>query len=350
MYKGTHTNTDGRVLNFTFFAFIVFCIVTKYADAQEIHFSQFYANPLTTNPAQTAWYNGNVRVNCMYRDQWRAIDSRPFQTISFSAEKQFHLYDHTYGFGIQALRDESGYVGLEVDKILVSGALALHINGHSLSGGVQLGLVYKNTNALDYTYDQQFDLGGNSVFNRDYETGEIESDPLFHLAINAGVMWSKRLSYNYIAEAGVSLFNLNTPYETLNGVELESTKQNLRTAIQFGGTIELNNRLDIQPKIVYMMQEKATCFLLCALVDYELSESTILYGGPLFRYGWSKNFDASIFTIGTKYKRFDIGLSYDVNVSSLREATNFRGAFEVSVTYLSPSWKSTKVKIPCERI
>ncbi len=349
MYN-THIQIYTRRLNYKLLVFIFFCFVSRYTFAQEVHFSQFYANPLAINPAQTAWYNGNVRVNCMFRDQWRAIDRKPFQTISFSAEKQFHLYDHTYGIGIQAIRDESGYVGLEVDKVLVSGAFALHINGHSLSGGVQLGLVYKNTKTLDYTYDQQFDLGGNSVFNRNYETGEIDSDPLFHMAINAGVMWSKRLTYNYIAEAGVSLFNINTPYESLNGVELESTKQNLRTAIQFGGTVVLNNRLDIQPKIVYMMQEKATCFLLGALVDYELNESTILYGGPLFRYGWSKNFDASIITVGAKYKRFDFGLSYDVNVSSLRQATDFRGALELSVTYLSPSWKSTKVKIPCERI
>lgn len=350
MHKPLHIKHQAILWNYTFLMLVFLCMMVKNGFSQDVHFSQFYANPLTLNPAQTAWYNGNVRVNCTYRDQWRAIDSKPFQTVSFSAEKQFHLYDHTYGFGIQALRDESGYVGLEVDKILVSGALALHINGHSLSGGVQLGLIYKNTSSLDYTYDQQFDLGGTRVFNRDFETGEIESDPLFHMTVNAGVMWSKRLSYNYIAEAGVSLFNINTPYETLNGVELESTKQNMRTAVQFGGTLELNNQLDLRPKLMYMMQEKATCFVLGALVDYELNESTILYGGPLFRYGWSKNFDASIFTVGTKYKRFDIGLSYDVNVSSLREATDFRGAFEVSVIYLSPSWKSLKVKIPCERI
>ena len=318
--------------------------------AQEIHFSQFYANPLTMNPAQTAFYDGNVRANVMYRTQWRAIDNKPYQTVSASLEKQFHLYDHTYGFGIQALRDESGYVGLINDKLLVSGAFALHVNGHILSMGAQLGLVYKNTNVTDYTYDEQFDLGGESVFNRDFASGEMEGEPLFHPAINAGVMWEKRLSHNFVADAGISVFNINTPYESIAGMELDETKQNMRIAIQMGGKIEVNKKCTVHPNVLYMMQEKATDFLIGANVDYAVQKDLSVYGGTLFRYGWAKNYDASVWIVGAKYKRFDIGVSYDINVSSLREATNLRGAFEVSLTYLSPSWKSKEVKIPCDRI
>ena len=334
--------------------FIVILCKTLFIDnlvAQEIHFSQFYANPLTANPAQTAFYDGNVRANGMYRTQWKAIDNTPYQTVSVSLEKQMHLSDHTYGFGLLALHDESGYANLNVDKLLASSAFCLNVDGHSLSLGLQLGLVYKSTNTDKYTYDEQYDFGGDEVFNRDFASGELGDEPIFHAAINAGVEWRKQLTYNYVANVGVSMFNINTPYESFYGVELENTQQALRVAMQVGGDYTINNnKLYFHPNVLYMMQKHATDFLLGGNLEYVLQPQLHIYGGTLFRYGWEKNYDASVWIVGAKYKRFDIGLSYDINLSSLHKATNCRGAFEVSVTYLSPTWKSTKVKIPCERI
>lgn len=328
---------------------LLFSIVAMGAASQEIHFSQFYANPLSINPANTAWYDGNLRVNAMYRTQWRAIDSKPFQTVSLSMEKQFQYYDFSYGFGVCAIRDESGYVGLINDKVLLSGAFALNVNGHNLSGGIQTGLVYKTTNISHYTYNNQFDLGGESVFNRNFENGEQENGRLFHLAINAGVLWDKQLTSDFIAKAGFCIFNINTPYESFYGVELEDSEQPLRVAIQGGGKYTMSAKVTLQPNILFMRQEKATEMLVGGNADYALKKDMAVYGGALFRYGFSKNYDAIVWIIGAKYKRFNIGASYDVNFSSLHEATNYRGAFEVSLTYLTPSWKSSKFRISCER-
>ena len=40
-------------------------------NAQDIHFSQYYASPLTLNPALTGKFNGLWRVTGIYRDQFR---------------------------------------------------------------------------------------------------------------------------------------------------------------------------------------------------------------------------------------------------------------------------------------
>lgn len=340
-----HTNLQSKVL-----LLVITLLQTFFCFSQEIHFSQFYANPLTINPAQTAWYDGNVRFHCMYRTQWKAIDSKPFQTISFSAEKQFHLYDHTYGFGILALRDESGYVGLIQNKLLLSGAFAAHVNGHELSGGIQLGLIYKTTNTSKYTYDSQYELGGEQVFNPNLYSGEIEGKQFFHPAINAGIEWKKQLTRIYTAEVGMSIFNINTPNESFYGTEIEDSEQPLRFAFQIAGEIQVNQNWKIKPNILFMRQEKATDFLIGTNAQYQIQKDFSVYGGTLFRYGFSKNYDASVWIVGTRIKRFDIGLSYDINVSALRTATNCRGALEVSLTYLSPSWQSSKIAIPCERL
>ena len=40
-------------------------------NAQDIHFSQFYASPLTLNPAMTGFVNGDCRAGVIYRNQWK---------------------------------------------------------------------------------------------------------------------------------------------------------------------------------------------------------------------------------------------------------------------------------------
>ena len=42
-------------------------------NAQDPHFSQFYASPLLLNPALTGAFPGNVRASGSYREQWPSI-------------------------------------------------------------------------------------------------------------------------------------------------------------------------------------------------------------------------------------------------------------------------------------
>ena len=45
------------------------------ANAQDPHFSQFFASPLTLNPALTGKFDGVVRVAGNYRNQWPAFNN-----------------------------------------------------------------------------------------------------------------------------------------------------------------------------------------------------------------------------------------------------------------------------------
>src|SRR5258708_30944847 len=51
--------------------------------AQDPGFSQFFASPLTLNPALTGKFNGVVRVAGNYRNQWPSINN-PFFTPTIS--------------------------------------------------------------------------------------------------------------------------------------------------------------------------------------------------------------------------------------------------------------------------
>ncbi len=59
------------------------------SSAQDLHFSQFFNSPLTTNPANTGFIpDGDYRLGINYRNQWSAIMTVPFETMSAYGDVQ----------------------------------------------------------------------------------------------------------------------------------------------------------------------------------------------------------------------------------------------------------------------
>jgi hypothetical protein len=51
--------------------------------AQDLHFSQFFNSPLTTNPANTGFIpDADFRLGANYRNQWSTIMTVPYKTTS----------------------------------------------------------------------------------------------------------------------------------------------------------------------------------------------------------------------------------------------------------------------------
>src|SRR5687768_10232047 len=85
----------------------LFCLLLIFscinaADAQDLHFSQWFNSPLTTNPANTGFIpDADYRIGANYRNQYVNVLSVPYKTISIFGD-------------VQVLRDkmENGWVGL----------------------------------------------------------------------------------------------------------------------------------------------------------------------------------------------------------------------------------------------
>ena len=97
---------------------IVLCLDTK---AQDPHFSQFYANPLYTNPALA----GTVvcpRFSLSYRDQWPALGA--FKTFSASYDQYFDALSG--GIGVMVMSDaQSDYYRTNTAALIYSLRLKL---------------------------------------------------------------------------------------------------------------------------------------------------------------------------------------------------------------------------------
>ena len=79
-------------------------------NAQDIHFTQIDASPLTINPAFTGSFNGGYRVNAIYRNQWASVTT-PFVTYagSFDAPLKRDLANADYlAAGVSLYNDRSG--------------------------------------------------------------------------------------------------------------------------------------------------------------------------------------------------------------------------------------------------
>jgi hypothetical protein len=70
--------------HFRFLLFSVF-FLTHWVVAQDPHFSQFFASPLTQNPANIGSFNGNLRIATNYRDQWPGIN-KSYTTTTISVD------------------------------------------------------------------------------------------------------------------------------------------------------------------------------------------------------------------------------------------------------------------------
>lgn len=326
---------------FTFFGRKVF--------AQDVHYSQFYATPLSLNPACTGFYTGDWRAMGIYRSQWKSI-SIPYVTQSLGFDHQWYIYTENFSWGINFINDKSGSINLMSNQFYLSFAYHKTLpNFHKLHFGIQAGYVMKNYSVAGQTYPEQWDIGS-GLFNPGFASGEpgAFNEPAF-LDLNAGVIWSKK--YKKIEpQFGYAMYHINQPksvYTTSNNT------LPARHVIHTEAKINLTPKVYLTPKVLYMMMSGANDFVLGANMGYNLPANFLklnsFWVGSYIRNLHESNKDAVYFVAGLNYNNFDFGFSYDVNISELKAATKSRGAFEISIIYTAPSSITDKKTIPCDR-
>lgn len=111
--------------------------------------------------------------------------------------------------------------------------------------------------------------------------------------------------------------------------------------IHGSGIYPLSANIDIDPSFILMRQNQNTNFIFGADLVYGMGRKTVekidLKLGIYGRAG-----DAMSFTIGMNHDNWSIDLGYDLNVSSLIPASQSRGAFEISISYVNRMYKGVK--------
>ena len=348
-YKSKHLNINNKILLF----FIATFFAVGSVQSQDIHFTQFYASPLTLNPSFTGYFDGDWRVTAIYRNQWRAIGGFPFKTVSVGFDCPIRFYSEQINVGIVLLNDQSGVVNLTTNRVYGNISYIKKKGRSTIGIGMQPGYVVEGYDVSKYSFNEQFDIGNReSMFNKglpNYENGYNKNISFFDL--NAGAFLNYQVSKGFAPRFGYTIFHITRPNRSFKEVKSDTTRFGIRNVFQLSAVINLGESTRLKPNILDMYEKGATEFLGGMNVEQDLSNPVFKYAwiGGMFRYGWNGTFDASSAIVGVNIKNFDLGFSYDFNLSSLKQATNMRGAWEVSLIYISRNTKPKKLKIPCDR-
>jgi len=334
---------------------------TMLLKGQDLHFSQFYYSPLNLNPALTGSIDGQLRGVLNYRNQWRGITT-PYETFSFSADMTLlgdELGEDWIGVGVVFVKDKAGQVGnflsgtLTDTKFMLSSSYFKWLNKWNyLSFGLQAGILQRRLDNSEFTFDNQWT--GNS-FDKD----NIDSKELFLsnnftvLDVQAGLLWSFIPTKNITVKSGIGLFHLLKPqnFFLAEGSEDKGSRLSRKAVIHSSAKIDLNKQMILLPSALYMRQQTAqeitvgTALGYKIVEDYKYDITTIVYAGSWYRFG-----DAVVIMVGGEYQNFILGLSYDINVSSLFVASKGKGGPELSLIYEAPiPTKRRRRAVKCPR-
>ncbi len=316
------------------------------AKAQDPHFSQFFSSPLTLNPALTGKFDGDFRVAGNYRNQWPAFNNL-YRTFTGSADFRImkkHIPEtDTWGLGFLALSDKAG------GNFLTNNYLAVSTSYHKSldeDGFQQIGIGFQGnygSKRLDrtkaYFQDMLTPFGFTGVTQEVFANQVLDVD---YLEINAGILYSGSTTGDNNFYAGASVYHINQPKESFMNAAWTISP---RTTIHGGGYFPIGYNVKFHTSGIFQFQNNASELVVggavSATTNEDMPNPASVYVGSWFRFN-----DAIIPYFALEFSGIRLGASYDVNVSSLKTASQSRGGFEFSIIYIHRAAEGGR-GIPC---
>jgi type IX secretion system PorP/SprF family membrane protein len=308
---------------------IVFFSMT--VEGQDLHFSQFYEAPLLRNPALAGLYEGDIRVQGVYRNQWNSV-SYPFQTGSINAEYKFKVGrgEDFLTLGGQVLYDKAGTIQLKTVHMLPV------VNFHKslskerisyLSLGFMGGVVNRNLDRSRVTTNSQYD---GFYYNGSLPDGESLVGSYSYADMSVGMSYNTSLgSYDqHLVFGGVAYHHFNKPYNSF----YKNITHLPKWVISGGAKLNIDDITYVTFHGDYALQGPFKELIFGGLFSKkpggEDAAGLVVHAGTYYRYK-----DAIIPVVKLEASRIAIGFSYDINISRLAGASLNRGGFELSMSW-----------------
>lgn len=318
--------------------FTVLVMSLRLLHAQDIHWSQYNANPVFQNPGNAGNFNGDLRFVGNFRDQWRAV-SVPFQTLSLSVDGKPYT-KRSLGIGGLFFHDISGDGTMRTVEVQLNASYILKLtadSSHTFRPGINVGMNHRQINWEALKFGNQFNgqLYDPSIPNNE----NYSTDRRTNFSFGIGGVYQYTIAKRKQVNAGIAAFNLNRPNQ---GFYEQRIPRDIRISMFATGNYPLGFDWDLIPSLQFNVQGKYREFVIGSSVKYtlvnRLGEYRAVYGGL-----WYRNKDAGFLSVGMDYQNWFFGLSYDVNFSSLVRASRTRGGMEFAVRYILFRFKPKKV-------
>ncbi len=312
---------------------ILFVFAIKATKAQDPNFSQFFASPLTVNPALTGSPNSDLRVFTNYRQQWIG-NNTSYNTGTISVDsrlfKDYLAENHVFGLGGFFMRDQSlnGYFRSTYASLNTSYSMAIDEYGiHNI--GIGLAGIYGDRR-LDFsqlTFSEQFGSGG---FNTALPTGESSLTSLKpYMSVASGLIYRYRGDETEI-DFGVSGYHYNRPKQSFLSDSLGNTLPT-RFVSHFNMENYLSENFSLSTNAVFQTQASQSYFAAGTILNFGAMDQNV---GKIFSVGLFYRSDDAVYPyLGLIVDRWQYGLTYDVAVSKLKTSSYTPRTFELSVIY-----------------
>ncbi|MCU4176937.1 PorP/SprF family type IX secretion system membrane protein [Carboxylicivirga sp. N1Y90] len=292
-------------------------------NAQDMHFSQFYANPLYLSPSLAGATDGG-RLILNYRNQWPAI-SNAFSTSSVSFDNFFSRFNS--GVGVYLIQDKAGSAGLTTTQAAFQYSYNLLLSDNwQVVPAIQFAYGNRSVDFSKIVFpDQPPGSGGSSGgFDR------LSNEQVNYIDLAASVFaYSSKywfgLTVDHLGKPNYSFLNeeaeVDRKYVFFGGVNIWNEKRRNRGMNRaFSTSFRYQQQGSLRQADVGLYWYNAPL------------EIGMWYRGlPIFNDSGSRsvNQDALVALLAYDFGSLRIGYSYDITLSNLGWST--AGAHEISL-------------------
>ena len=335
------------------------------AGAQDYHFSQFFAAPLSLNPALTGLFPGGYRVALSHRSQWAQTLETPFSTTAFSADFKYYVnpkkrrYRDAFGVGVNFASDRLAQFNYSVNQIMIGGAFHKALDprsNQSLSLGFQLGVVQRNVSYDQLTFEDSFD--GTTTYVDGASAEELPTNNYAFGDYQLGLNYSYAPKDETAFLVGLAIHHFNQPeqsfYEEITRDE-EIQVTNLlhrRYSSYVNVRLPVGRGTTLSPRVYGFVQGPHQVVNAGTNLRFLINDTN----GAAFHLGaYARGagndsgfgLDSAVGMVGVELSSFLVGVSYDVGLNGLQTSRRNQGAFELNIAYLGK--ENDDEAVPCPK-
>ena len=309
---------------------ICLCVsVTAVLFSQDLHFTNYYYSPLYLSPAKTGDFAGTYRFSVNARTQFDSFIIEPYRTLMVSADMNiaegFEPY-HWISAGLNVFTDSAGDLAYKTTGVHASGAYHWAFDqkyNSVITLGLQVGMTQRRIDDSKYASETSLKEGRDN----DSDLDLLENFSPNITDFNFGIGYKKRISKTAYIDLGVALNHATQSDFNFTGSNVRQTVGR-RVNAYAEYFVRSSKKLAFRPTIVYSRMFNFQNLFGQLNMEYKPNKKTetILKGGLGYRVG-----DAIQFLAGAVYKGWDVGIAYDLTVSSAQRLTNGFGGLEIGL-------------------
>jgi len=311
--------------------------------AQDHLYSQFFNAPIYLNPSLTGQFDGDLRVNMIYRNQWSALGG----DLSYiNASVDVAVPQLSGGIGLSFNRSSEGTAYLTKNNVAATYSYSVGGDEFLASFGLQAGFTNRGIDWSKLVFSDQIDrrLG--------YIPGSISTADLPE--VSNKFFFDPALGVNFVyrnAMLGAAIYHINRPDESFSG-----TQSRLPARISINASFKMplsyNN---------YGYDDEDGAYLIPSVVYYKQGNVSSISAGAQFKYKgfntgvWYRTnqeggSDAIVVSLIFDFflnrrdsEKMRVGLSHDATTSKINYG-NTNGTTEASIGYEKYWPNSTRLK------